>query len=80
MQFVVLAFEGSQGSPKTIAQASQARIMAMGEQFLARDNDALETLVGFDAGQAKGRSPLEGQQVARMTGQLGDDGVGHSPI
>jgi len=54
--------------------------MAMGEQFLARDNDALETLVGFDAGQAKGRSPLEGQQVARMTGQLGDDGVGHSPI
>jgi len=41
--------------------------VAMSEQLLAQCNDSLETLVGLDAGQAEGRSPFEGQQVAGMT-------------
>ena len=35
---------------------------------------------GHHTGQAKGRPPFEGQQVAVMTEQLCDDGVGHSGI
>jgi hypothetical protein len=80
LQFVALTREGSQGSLEATAQASQTGIVAMGEQLLAQYNDSLETLVGLDASQAKGRSPFEGQQVARMTEQLCDDGVGHSRI
>jgi hypothetical protein len=54
--------------------------MAMGEQILAQGNHSLETLVSLNAGQAEWRSPFEGQQVAGMTEQLGDDGIGYGII
>jgi hypothetical protein len=80
LQFVVLRGEGRQSSLEATAQAGQTMVVAMGKQLLAQGNDCLETLVSLDAGQAKWRSPFEGQQVAGMTEQLGDDGIGYSII
>jgi hypothetical protein len=80
LQFVALRGEGKQSRLEATAQTGQTRVMAMDEQILAQGNYSLETLVSLDAGQAKWRSPFEGQQVAGMTEQLGDDGIGYGII
>jgi len=79
-QFAALRREGSQSSLEATAQASQTRVMAMGEQIMAQGNDSLEMLVSLAASEAQWRSPFEGQQVAGMAEQLCDDGISHSPI
>jgi hypothetical protein len=54
--------------------------MAMGQQILAQSNDSLETLMSLDASQAEWRSPFEGQQVACVTEQARDDGIGNGGV
>src|SRR5215831_4216345 len=61
---------------ETLVQLSQARLITLCEQLKTEMGYVVEPLVGLDASQTKGGPVFEGQQVARVTKELGDDLIG----
>src|SRR4029453_4652847 len=58
---------------ETLVQLNQARLITLCEQLKTATGHVVEPLVGLDASQTQGWPAFEGQQVARVTKELGDD-------